>query len=177
MNLTIESEACRCFIADKELVAVGRAIGERRSRILRLDAELVFSKLRHKTSVEELEKENTDDFRRLELGFDMKPTELLVLKFRPDSNQLIRIRLDTGRIHEQRDLRSEEKQLKLTVGKPPMYLFYGDFLTDEDTAQAVLGVPLTRAEAKRFKPLAEKGLVKIHAGHQRKLLAAAGGTK
>lgn len=177
MNLTIDSEACRCAITDKELVAVGRGIGERRNEIARLDVALAGHKLRHNADVKALEEQNGEDFRRLELGFDMKPTELLVLKFRPDSNQLMRIRLDTGRIHEQRDLRSEEKQLKLTVGKPPMYLFYGDFLTDEDNAQAVMSVPLTRAEAKRLKPLAEKGLVKIHAGHQRKLLAAAGGTK
>lgn len=150
--LNLENDSCKYTFSQTELVEIARKIGHAGQKLLELDDQLSTFKSQHNAKVKQVEEESSLHIQRLNAGYEMRPTQLMVLKFRPDADHALVIRLDTGRVHDKRKLVGDERQLKLTTKEPPQYIFTADFWDDGETPMLVAdGVPLTREEADKVK--------------------------
>lgn len=154
--LDIENESCRYTYTQAELLELGRKMARSRDQIDELDGELETFKAQHKFKLKAAEEEEGLNRSRFMAGYEMRPTQLLILRFRPDKDSALVIRLDTGRVHDKRKLLPHEKPgpLFTTTTEPEQYIFVADFWSDsEPTVLEYEGVPLIREEAEKVKDL------------------------
>lgn len=152
--LFIEDDSCAYTFSQVELVEIARKIGHAGQKLLELNDQFETSRSHFKAKVKAVEEENNLHIQRLNAGYEMRPTKLMVLKFRPDADHALVIRLDTGRVHDKRKLKDEEKQLKLSTEKPPQFIFTADFYWQDkgDVAEMCAeGVPLTKEESDKVR--------------------------
>ncbi len=154
MALILEIDSCKYTYTQPELVDLARKIGHAGQKLLELDDQLATFKSQHNAKVKAAEEESSLHIQRLNSGYEMRQTELMILKFRPDADSALVIRLDTGRVHDKRKLKDDEKQLKLTTKQPEHFIFTADFYWQEEGDVATMcaeGVPLTKLESDKVR--------------------------
>jgi hypothetical protein len=154
MALILDTESCKYTYTQAELLELGRKMARSREKLEELDGEMDTFKAQHKFKVQAAEEEEGLNRSRFMAGYEMRPTPMMTLKFRPDGDHALVIRLDTGRVHDKRKLKDDEKQLKLSTEKPPEFIFTVDFYwqgSDEVAELCAEGVPLTKAEAEKVR--------------------------
>lgn len=120
------------------------------------EAEEQFNNVKadHKATVTKIEADVSKCNIRITSGYEMRQIKCLLLKFRPDAESALIIRIDNGRVLRKRKLDSDEKQLKLTTEPAPAFVFEADFFEDTagDMAEMIADhVPLTEKEAHELR--------------------------
>lgn len=144
------SENCRYKFTRDELVDIARRQASLMNDLIGENESFDQLKADHKSKVSSLELGVSDCTRRITSGFEMRGTDCLVLKFRPDNQSALVIRLDTGRVLRQRRLDESEKQVTLSDKEPDSWIFETDFCDDAEGDILTVThehVPLTAAEA------------------------------
>lgn len=170
--MIIETDSCRYTFTKDEKLKFAERMGESAQKKAELEAELETFKAQHRSKIAVVEEEYTLSWQRLNAGYEMRPTKLLVLKFRPTTEELLMIRLDTGYVHLKRKLTADEKQMKLSTKKPDDFVWLADFSTDTEVSEVYAHVPLTLGEGKQVE-----GFEHVHLRQLRLTLAAGKGDK
>jgi hypothetical protein len=148
------SENCRYKFTRHELVDIARRQASLMNDLIGENESFDQLKADHKSKVSSLELGVSDCTRRITAGFEMRSTDCLVLKFRPDNQSALVIRLDSGRVLRQRRLDESEKQVTLSDKEPDSWIFETDFCDDAEGDILTVThehVPLTAAEAEALR--------------------------
>lgn len=156
------------FTRDEQLV-IAKDLGRYNREKTRLDEELKAFKAGFNSNVARLDANIQDCSRWLDTGYEMRDIKCIVLKRRPDSESVLIVRLDNGRVYRKRKLADDERQMKIVVEGEPVdfYTHEADFYEDTDDAMATeiaADCPLTSSEAMelskiegfKVRPLAKK---------------------
>lgn len=152
-QIQTHSESVKYTFTGDELVALARKQARHMGELTEVEEAFDYVKADHKSKITQIEAHIGDCTRRVSSGYEMREVRCLALKFRPDRDSAMVIRLDNGRVLRKRRLEDHEKQLKLSTEDNP-YAFEADFFedTDSDVAEMVADhVPLTAGEAEALR--------------------------
>lgn len=147
------TESCKYTFTDGELVEIAKTQARFHSEMTAATEQFDNIKADHKSTVTRLESDISMCTRRVTSGYEMRMVACLVLKFRPDNETALLVRLDSGLVIRKRKLTDDEKQLKLTTKEPEPYTFEADLYEDvggETTRLVADHVALTSDEAKEL---------------------------
>src|SRR5579872_269778 len=92
------NEQCKYRFQPNELVDIAK----RQASLMndKIAEEEAFEQVKadHKSKITRIETDVSDCTRRVTSGYEMRTTEVMVLKFRPDPDSAMHIRLDSGRV-------------------------------------------------------------------------------
>lgn len=163
-------EQCRYQFTRDEMVDIAKRQAGLMNELIGQNETFDQLKADHKSKVSAFELGVSDCTRRITSGFEMRPIKVLVLKFRPDKDSALLIRLDNGRVLRKRKLAEDEKQLKITEQEPETWAFEADFFEDGESDVSMMvatAIPLTAREADALREIKE-----VEIRPRRKLLDA-----
>lgn len=119
------------------------------------EEELTHIKADYKGRITLLDNEIQSSTRKIQAGYEMRNVEVLVLRYRPSTDEAIEVRLDTGECTAVRRLLTEEKQLTLVVeGNADEDLRY-KWIAAIWWQGAPMQIPLTQMESDKLTGLVE----------------------
>ncbi len=152
------TESCKYAFDQSELVNIARSQARHHNDKSALEDQFDQVRAAHKSNLARVEADVSDCTRKITAGYEMRPVDCLVLKFRPDKDSALVVRTDNGRVLRKRKLASDEKQMTLTTEEPPPFVFEVDLYEDSDgdlAACVAEAVPLTEDEGEQLREALE----------------------
>ena len=144
MSAITTIESCEYRFTTDELVQLARDQARYSNEKRAMEDRFGALKKQHNADIELKEAEIRRAGLSVTQGYDLREVKCLTLRFRPNADSMLVVRLDNGRVMKQRRMREDEKQLTLSTSVDP-FVFQVELYEDGtgDLLAMIAEVPLT----------------------------------